>query len=109
MISYFLCDNWYTCDSIMDSFIKYYAYRYEGNLNDIENAVVLITYPKDVCGKVASGSIFRQSKDKLAFERYQIRSSEWIQKYWLLVSLADLVMWHMVLMDMSTVLLKKKS
>ncbi len=47
MISYFLCDNWYTCDSIMDSFIKYYAYRYEGNLNDIENAVVLITYPKD--------------------------------------------------------------
>jgi hypothetical protein len=26
---------------------SYYAYRYEGNLNGIENAVVLITYLKD--------------------------------------------------------------
>ena len=26
---------------------SYYVYRYEGNLNGIENAVVLITYPKD--------------------------------------------------------------
>lgn len=26
---------------------KYYVYRYEGNLNGIENAVVLVTYPKD--------------------------------------------------------------
>ena len=94
VISYFLCDSWYTCGSIMDAFIKkgfytigamktnwilyphgikqklselalhirktdaavsfvtahsreYYVYRYEGNLNGIENAVVLITYPKD--------------------------------------------------------------
>ncbi len=95
VISYFLCDSWYTCGSIMEAFIrkgfytigalktnrilyphgikqnlselalhirkkdaavsslvtaysqKYYVYRYEGNLNGIENAVVLITYPKD--------------------------------------------------------------
>lgn len=93
VISYFLCDSWYTCSSIMDTFIKkgfytigalktnrilyphgikhrlsefalhiretdfaasivtvgrrkYYVYRYEGNLNGIENAVVLITYPR---------------------------------------------------------------
>lgn len=26
---------------------SYYAYRYEGSLNDIDNAVVLISYPKD--------------------------------------------------------------
>ena len=31
---------------------------------------------------------FRQSKDKLAFDRYQIRSSKGIQRYWLLMSLA---------------------
>ncbi len=31
---------------------------------------------------------FRQGKDKLAFERYQIRSSKGIKRYWLLMSLA---------------------
>ena len=88
--SYFLCDSWYTCGSIMDAFIKkgfytigalktnrivypcgikqkisefalhirktdsnaslvtvgsreYYVYRYEGSLNGIDNAVVLIS------------------------------------------------------------------
>ena len=25
---------------------KYYVYRYEGNLNGIENAVVLLSYPE---------------------------------------------------------------
>lgn len=25
---------------------KYYVYRYEGKLNDIENAVVLLSYPE---------------------------------------------------------------
>ncbi len=94
VVSYFLCDSWYTCGDIMDTFIKkgfytigalktnrvlypcdikqkagefalhlrktdaavslmtvgsrsYYVYRYEGSLNGIENAVVLISYPKD--------------------------------------------------------------
>lgn len=94
VISYFLCDSWYTCGDIMGAFIKkgfytigtlktnrilypcgikqklsefvlhlrktdaavslvtvgnrsYYVYRYEGNLNGIENAVVLISYPKE--------------------------------------------------------------
>lgn len=26
---------------------QFYVYRYEGRLNDIENAAILITYPKD--------------------------------------------------------------
>jgi len=94
VVSYFLCDSWYTCRDIMAAFIKkgfytigalktnrvlypcgikqkvsefalhlrkedaavslvtvgsrsYYVYRYEGTLNGIENAVVLISYPKD--------------------------------------------------------------
>ena len=34
---------------------------------------------------------FRQSKDKLAFDRYQIRSSEGIRRYWLLMSLAHFI------------------
>lgn len=34
---------------------------------------------------------FRQSKDKLAFDRYQIRSSKGIRRYWLLMSLAHLI------------------
>ena len=29
---------------------QYYVYRYEGNLNDLENAVVLISYPKEAFG-----------------------------------------------------------
>ena len=164
VVSYFLCDSWYTCGDIMDAFIKkgfytigalrtnrilypcgikqkvsefalhlrktdaavslvtvgsrsYYVYRYEGNLNGIENAVVLITYPKDAFGvpkalrafistdaSLSTEEIldkyadrwpvelfFRQSKDKLSFDRYQIRSSKGIHRYWLLMSLAHLI------------------
>ena len=151
VISYLLCDNWYTCGSIMDAFIKkgfytigalrknrilypngmkqklselalhiretdfvtsivtvgrreYYVYQYEGNLNGIENAVVLVTYPKDafytpgamrayISTDVSLSTreilnrymewwsveaFFRQSNDKIAFDRYQIRSSKGI-------------------------------
>lgn len=164
VVSYFLCDSWYTCGDIMDAFIKkgfytigalktnrilypcgikqkvsefalhlqktdaavslvtvgsrsYYVYRYEGNLNGIENAVVLITYPKDAFGvpkalrafistdaSLSTEEIldkyadrwpvelfFRQSKDKLSFDRYQIRSSKGIRRYWMLMSLAHLI------------------
>lgn len=96
---------------------SYYVYRYEGNLNGIENAVVLITYPKDafqvpkalrafistdvslstkeILDKYADRwpveLFFRQSKDKLSFDRYQIRSSKGIHRYWLLMSLAHLI------------------
>ncbi len=164
VVSYFLCDSWYTCGDIMDAFIKkgfytvgalktnwilypcgikqkirefalhlrkadsdvslvivgsrsYYVYRYEGNLNGIDNAVVLISYPKDAfhVPKALRAFIstnvflstreildkyverwpvevfFRQSKDKLAFDKYHVRSSKGIRRYWLLMSLAHLI------------------
>ena len=96
---------------------SYYVYRYEGNLNGIEDAVVLISYPRDAfhvpgalrafistdvslstreildryVGRWPVEVFFRQSKDKLAFDRYQIRSSEGIRRYWLLMSLAHFI------------------
>lgn len=164
VVSYFLCDSWYTCGGIMDAFIKkgfytigalktnrilypcgirqkisgfallirktdsdvslvtvgsrkYYVYRYEGSLNGIDNAVVLISYPKDafhvpkalrafISTDVSLSTqeildtyverwpvevFFRQSKNRLAFDRYQIRSSKGIWRYWLLMSLAHLI------------------
>ena len=164
VVSYFLCDSWYTCGDIMDAFIKkgfytigalktnrilypcgikqkiselafhlrktdsdvslvtvgsrsYYVYRYEGCLNGIDDAAVLISYPKDafhvpkalrafISTDVSLSTreildryverwpvevFFRQSKDKLAFDRYQIRSSKGIRRYWLLMSLAHLI------------------
>ena len=164
VVSYLLCDSWYTCGGIMDAFIKkgfytigalksnrilypcgikqkisgfalhlrktdpnvslvtvgsrsYYVYRYEGSLNGIDNAVVLISYPKDafhspkalrafISTDVSLSTqeildkyverwpvevFFRQSKDKLAFDRCQVRSSEGIRRYWLLMSLAHFI------------------
>ena len=96
---------------------SYYVYRYEGSLNGIDDAVVLISYPKDAfhvpkalqvfISTDTSLSIreildryverwpvevfFRQSKDRLAFDRYQLRSSKGIRRYWLLMSLVHLV------------------
>lgn len=92
-------------------------YRYEGNLHGVENAVVLISYPKEaihdpkalrafISTDVSLGTdenlnkylerwpievFFRQSKGRLAFGRYQIRSSKGIQRYWLLMSLAHFI------------------
>jgi len=96
---------------------KYYVYRYEGKLNGIENAVVLLSYPEKAFGKpnalraflstdvsLTTDEIlsyyvyrwpievfFRQCKDKLAPDSYQIRSSKGIRRYWLLMSLAHYI------------------
>ena len=93
---------------------KYYVYRYEGNLNGIENAVVLLSYPEKAFGNpkalrafistnvalstqeilscyVYRWSIeifFRQCKDKMALDGYQLHSAQGIKRYWLLMSLA---------------------
>ena len=93
---------------------KYYVYRYEGKLNGIENAVVLLSYPEKAFGKpkalraflstdvsLSTDEIlsyyvcrwpievfFRQCKDKLALDSYQIRSAQGIRRYWLIMSLA---------------------
>ena len=93
---------------------NYYVYRYEGKLNGIENAVVLLSYPEKAFGNpkalraflstdvslstdeilsyyVCRWSIevfFRQCKDKLALDSYQIRSAQGIRRYWLIMSFA---------------------
>lgn len=96
---------------------QYYVYRYEGSLNGVENAVVLISYPREAfhCPKALRAFIctdpsldteeilnmyverwpveifFRQSKGRLAFDQYQIRTSRGIRRYWILMSLAHLI------------------
>ena len=93
---------------------NYYVYRYEGNLNGIENAVVLLSYPEKAFGNpkalrafISTNAalstqeilswyacrwpikvFFRQCKEKLALDGYQIRSAQGIKRYWLLMSLA---------------------
>ena len=93
---------------------QYYVYRYEGNLNGMENASVLLTYPIDYFGKekclqafictdvslsdeeiLASyvhrwniKVFFHSIKQKLAFEKYQLRSAIAIQRLWTLSLLA---------------------
>ena len=147
VISYFLCDSWYTSAKVMDSFIRkgfypigalktnriiypcgirqkvsefalhlrkeerdvnlvtvnnrnFYVYRYEGELNDIPNAAVIISYPENAFGDPKALRVFistnaglstqeildhytrrwpievffRQSKTKLALDKYQIRT-----------------------------------
>ena len=92
----------------------YYVYRYEGKLNGIENGVVLLSYPEKAFGNpkalraflstdvsLSTDEIlsyyvcrwpieifFRQCKDKLALDSYQIRSAQGIRRFWLLMSLA---------------------
>ena len=97
---------------------KYYVYRYEGKLNDIEKAVVLIWYPVSVFGQEKALRTFictnndlvsdeeilnlyavrweiqvyvRDCKNKLALDKYQIRSAKGINRFWLISSLAYLL------------------
>ena len=166
VLSYLLCDRWYTCRKLMEAFIKkgfytvgalktnrilypngirksvrklaeilkekhavssfrsvtvkgrkYYVYRYEGNLHGIENAVVLLTFPEGklfqmealrafLCTDASLSNtqilslyvqrwkievFFRESKRRLAFDKYQIRSAKGIQRFWIIASLAHLL------------------
>ena len=161
VVSYFLCDSWYTSAKVMDSFIQkgfytigalktnriiypcgirqkvsefalhlrkedpdvslvtvdnrnFYVYRYEGELNDVPNAVVIISYPENAFGEPKALRVFistnaglstqeildyytrrwpieiffRQSKTELALDKYQIRTQTGIEHYWLIMSLA---------------------
>ena len=93
---------------------KYYVYRYEGRLNGIKNGVVLLTYPVGAFGKESAlrafistdtslstdeiltlyvdrwqiEVFFRTIKNKLAFDKYQIRSAFGVRRFWLMMSLA---------------------
>lgn len=92
---------------------KFYVYRYEGELNDIPNAAVILSYPEEDFGNPKALRVFistnvgittqeildtyterwpievffRQSKSKLGLDKYQIRSQQGIQRYWLIMSL----------------------
>ena len=96
---------------------QYFVWRVEAALKGIPDAVVLISYPRNALG-VASALrafictnpslstmtllnfymkrwkievFFRQMKQKLALDKYQIRSAVGIQRFWTLMSLAYLI------------------
>ena len=95
---------------------EYWIYRYEGPLNDIENAVVILTWPKGSFKKPKSLKaflstdvslntvtileyyskrwpieiFFRQEKLNLGLDKYQIRSIKGIERIWTLQSLVHL-------------------
>jgi len=94
----------------------YWVYRYEGALNGIENAVVLLCWPKEafqnpkalrafLCTDVSLETetivvyyskrwpieiFFRQSKGNLGFETYQVRSEKAFTRLWVLLSFTHL-------------------
>ena len=96
---------------------KFYVYRYEGKLNGIDNAVVLLSWPVTafknpkalkafVCTDVSLDTVtileyygsrwcievfFGQSKDTLGFGKYQIRSIKGIERLWTIMSLCHLL------------------
>jgi hypothetical protein len=96
---------------------QYYVYRYEGSLKGIHDAVVLITYPKDafhnpkalrafICTDMSLTTdeildiyaerwhievFFRQCKNVLAFDKYQIRSAKGVKRFWLLMTFTHLM------------------
>jgi hypothetical protein len=96
---------------------QYYVYRYEGRLKDIDDAVVLISYPKDAFHNpkalrafistdtsLSTDEIldiymerwpievfFRQAKNVLALDKYQVRSSKGVKRFWLIMSLVHII------------------
>lgn len=109
------CDELFHLVTVKEQ--KYYVYRYEGNLNGVENAAVLLTFPVNslyhpkalrafICTDASLSDeqilalyvqrwqievFFRESKRRLAIEQYQIRSAKGIQRFWLIASLAHLL------------------
>ena len=96
---------------------QYYVHIQECRLNGIENAVVILSFPKGAFGNLKAlrcfictdvlldvetilstytrrrpiEVFFRESKNKLALNGYQIRSSKGIRRYWLLMSLSHFI------------------
>lgn len=95
---------------------SYWTYRYEGALNDIDNAVVLLCWPEHAFGEpkalraflctdvsLATEMIsayyakrwpieifFRQSKNNLGFDTYQVRSATAFIRLWALLAFTHL-------------------
>ncbi|MDR0999618.1 MAG: transposase, partial [Clostridiales bacterium] len=96
---------------------EYYVYRYEGKLNGVDNAVVLLSWPTTafknpkalkafICTDTTLDTLtilkyygqrwcietfFGQSKDTLGFGKYQIRSIKGIERLWTIMSLCHLL------------------
>ncbi|HAK42513.1 MAG TPA: hypothetical protein DCM59_07155 [Clostridium sp.] len=95
---------------------KYWVYRYEGNLNGIDNAVVLFCWPENsfkkegalhtfLCTDIALDTqtileyyskrwpieiFFRQTKNNLGLNTYQVRSTQYIDRLLFLISLTHI-------------------
>lgn len=88
-------------------------YRYQGKMNDHKDAVVLLSYPEKSFGEAKVLQVFisthteftaqeilniyakrrnievffRSCKQKLAFDKYQLRKKQGITRMWLILSL----------------------
>ena len=91
---------------------SYYVYRYQGKMNDCDDAVVLLSYPKNAFGEAKVLRVFistrtelsaqeilslyanrwsievffRGCKQKLAFDKCQLRKEKGITRMWLILS-----------------------
>ena len=91
---------------------EFYVYRYEGELNDVPNAAVILSYTKEAFGNPKALRVFlstdirlstleipetytewwpielffRQSKRKPGLDKYQIRARQGIERYWIIMS-----------------------
>ena len=85
VLSYFLCDSWYTSKTIIHAFGNSKALRVFISTNvSLSNKEILDSYVEHWSIEVS----FREGKDKLGLDSYPIRSANGIQRYWLLMSLA---------------------
>ncbi|MBP2657684.1 MAG: hypothetical protein H6Q69_716 [Firmicutes bacterium] len=98
----------------------YWVYRYEGALNDIDNAVVSFCWPKGaflnpkalrtfLCTDITLDTktilkyysqrwpieiFFRQAKGNLGINQYQVRTISAIKRFWSLTALTYLFLYH---------------
>lgn len=95
---------------------EYYVYRYEGPINDVENTIVLLSWPVEsfgdskamkaflctdvslntatilqyYCKRWPIETFFKQQKGYLGLNKYQVRSSKAIKRIWILQALVHL-------------------
>lgn len=96
---------------------NYWIYRYDGKLNGTDSASAILSYPEKAFGKPEAlrafictnealseqeilnlytqrwpiEIFFRETKGKLALDKYQIRSATGVRRFWLMMSLVHFV------------------
>ena len=111
VMSYFLCDYWYVSEKIINAFAQKWFHtigalktnrllypsgmkkklsELAGELSVTHNGFDLVTVNKRkyYVYRWSIEIFFRQYKDKMALDGYQLRSAQGIKRYWLLMSLA---------------------